>query len=162
QEFIHKLNQQTGKKYRLPTEAEWEFAARGGNQSRGYKYSGSNTADNVAWYYENAGDYRKNDSNWSADEAIKNRTHPVGTKQANELGIYDMSGNVWEWCSDWYGKYSSDSQTNPKGANSGSSRVYRGGSCGNFARIVRVSYRINLTPDNRGSILGFRLASSSN
>jgi formylglycine-generating enzyme required for sulfatase activity len=146
QEFIRKLNAQTGKNYRLPTEAEWEFAARGGNQSRGYKYSGSNTAGNVAWYYDNSGD----------------KTHPVGTKQANELGIYDMSGNVWEWCSDWYGNYSSVSQTNPRGASSGSIRVLRGGSWLSGSRHARVSIRIFNLPDYRYFYYGFRLALSSN
>jgi formylglycine-generating enzyme required for sulfatase activity len=145
QEFIRKLNQQTGKNYRLPTEAEWEFAARGGNQSRGYKYSGSNTAGNVAWYYENAG----------------GETHPVGTKSPNELGIYDMSGNVNEWCSDLYGKYSSDSQTNPKGANSGYNRVLRGGGRLFNSRYTRVSFRNDGNPDFRISDFGFRLALSS-
>ena len=113
QEFISKLNGFTGKKFRLPTESEWEYAARGGKKSRGYQYSGSSNISDVAWYYDgNSG----------------SKTHPVGTKQANELGIYDMSGNVWEWCQDWYGSYVSLSQTNPTGAVSGPYRVYRGGS----------------------------------
>ena len=111
QTFINRLNSYTGRNFRLPTEAEWEFAARGGNYSRRYKYSGSNYIGDVAWYADNSG----------------NRTHPVGTKQANELGLYDMSGNVWEWCSDWYGSYSSYSQSNPTGATSGFGRVERGG-----------------------------------
>ena len=106
QEFIKKLQKLTGKKFRLPTEAEWEYAARGGNRSRGYKYSGSNNRDEVAWYYSNSG----------------NEPHAVATKKANELGIYDMSGNVCEWCSDWYGEdyYSSSPQVNPTGPSSGS------------------------------------------
>ena len=111
QEFIQKLNRLTGSNFRLPTEAEWEFACRGGNNSRGHKYSGSNDIDNVAWYWDNSG----------------RKTHPVATKAPNELGIYDMSGNVWEWCADWYGGYSSSAQTNPKGPYGGSGRVYRGG-----------------------------------
>ena len=142
QEFLRKLNAMTGKNYRLPTEAEWEFAARGGNSSRGYKYSGSNSVGSVAWYYANSGD----------------RTHAVGTKSPNELGIYDMSGNVWEWCQDWYGSYSGSSQRNPKGPNSGSSRVGRGGSWYHNTMYCRVSYRVNGTPGYRYSNLGFRLA----
>ena len=142
QTFIRKLNALTGKNFRLPTEAEWEFAARGGNNSRGYKYSGSNTLSNVAWYDDNSSD----------------KTHPVATKAPNELGIYDMSGNVWEWCSDWYDDYSSFSQYNPTGPNSGSDRVLRGGSWYNFTRSCRVSNRSNDTPAFRNSGLGLRLA----
>ena len=144
QNFIQKLNAQTGKQYRLPTEAEWEFAARGGKNSRGYKYSGSNTLGNVAWYKDNS------DKN----------THAVGTKSANELGIYDMSGNVWEWCNDWKGSYSNNAQTNPQCPTSGSRRVIRGGSWDSIARRARVSYRYSSTPDNRNSAIGFRLACS--
>ena len=140
QEFITKLNQQTGKTFRLPTEAEWEYAARGGNKSKGYKYSGSNTVDDVAWYGNNS----------------SNTTHPVGQKAPNELGIYDMSGNVWEWCQDWYGSYSSDSQTNPTGPNSGSGRVLRGSSLLGDVVSCRISYRIFIDPDSR-YIYGFRL-----
>ena len=142
QEFIRKLNSMTGQNFRLPTEAEWEFACRGGNNSRGYKYSGSNYIDNVAWYDGNSGD----------------KTHPVATKSPNELGIYDMSGNVWEWCADWYGDYSSGSQTNPKGPYGGSGRVNRGGSWYNFARNCRSSIRIDDYPTYRDDLLGLRLA----
>jgi len=142
QEFIRKLNAQTGKQYRLPTEAEWEFAARGGNRSQGYKYSGSNTVGNVAWYDGNSG-----------------RTHAVGSKSANELGIYDMSGNVWEWCSDWYGDYSSNAQTNPEGPSTGSYRMIRGGSWNTSP--MRVSNRFNSMPGDLCNSLGFRLACSS-
>ena len=146
QEFIQKLNAQTGKKFRLPTEAEWEYAARGGNQSKGYKYSGSNSISEVAWYDGNSGD----------------KTHPVGQKTPNELGIYDMSGNVWEWCQDWYSSsaYSSSSQTNPTGPSSGSYRVLRGGSWGSNAGRCRVSNRSFTFPDYRDSYYGFRLACS--
>ena len=142
QEFIRKLNSMTGQNFRLPTEAEWEFACRGGNNSRGYKYSGSNYIDNVAWYDGNSGD----------------KTHPVATKSPNELGIYDMSGNVWEWCADWYGDYSSGRQTNPKGPYGGSGRVNRGGSWYNFARNCRSSIRIDDYPTYRDDLLGLRLA----
>lgn len=142
--FITKLNEKTGKTFRLPTEAEWEYAARGGKKSRGYKYSGSNNIDNVAWYHEN--------SNW--------KTHPVKTKQPNELGIYDMSGNVFEWCSDWYGDYTSKAQTDPQGPSSGSYRVYRGGSLLSDARDCRISTRGFDDPSFKLFKLGFRLALS--
>ncbi len=142
QTFISKLNQLTGKSFRLPTEAEWEYAARGGSKSRHYKYSGSNDVGSVAWYDSNSGD----------------KTHPVKTKQPNELGLYDMSGNVYEWCSDWYGSYSSSAQTNPKGAATGSYRVCRGGGWGRSARFCRVSSRNYDAPGGRDSYLGLRLA----
>ena len=143
QTFISKLNSITGKHYRLPTEAEWEYAARGGNRSNGYKYSGSNILSNVAWYDDNSG----------------NKTHEVMTKSPNELGLYDMSGNVLEWCSDWYnGEYYAISPSNnPKGPSSGSYRVRRGGSWFNFARFCRVSYRSDRAPSHRCSDLGLRL-----
>ena len=143
QEFISKLNRITGKTFRLPTEAEWEYAARGGNKSRGYQYSGSNNLFDVAWYRDNSG----------------KKTHAVGTKQPNELGIYDMSGNVWEWCQNWYGEYSRSSLTNPTGANSGSRRVYRGGSWNNDVWGCRSSCRYDYTPGYRNCI-GLRLVLS--
>ena len=141
QTFITKLNALTGKTFRLPTEAEWEYAARGGNKSKGYKYAGSNTIDDVAWYTSNS----------------KSITHAVGTKQPNELGLYDMSGNVYEWCSDWWGDYSSSSQTNPTGASSGDSRVCRGGSWQEDAEYCRVSFRYYDGLDERNEALGLRL-----
>ena len=142
QTFISKLNQLTGKTFRLPTEAEWEFAARGGKLSQGYKYSGSNTIGDVAWYTSNS----------------SSTTHPVATKAPNELGLYDMSGNVWEWCQDWYGSYSSDAQTNPVGPSTGSSRVYRGGGWLSETRGCRVSFRNDYAPSNTSNFLGLRLA----
>lgn len=144
-QFIEKLNVMTGQDFRLPTEAEWEFAARGGNQSHGYKYSGSNHLDDVAWYNENSG----------------SETNTVATKRPNELGIYDMSGNVDEWCSDSYANYTSSPQTNPRGG-SGSQRVRRGGSGGwdSDARWCRVSFRTYYYPDNGSSVLGLRLVLS--
>ena len=146
-EFIDKLNEMfsgrlNGMKFALPTEAQWEFAARGGNKSRGYKYSGSNYIGDVAWYDNNS----------------DSKTHPVAQKRPNELGLYDMSGNVWEWCRDWYGGYSSSSQTNPIGPTNGSYRVFRGGSWSFNARYCRVSIRYCLNPSNRLLNLGFRLA----
>jgi len=144
QEFLSKLNSITGKTFRLPTEAEWEYAARGGKKSQGYQYSGSSKLSDVAWYEDNSG----------------NKTHDVGSKQANELGIYDMSGNVWEWCQDKYGKYSSSSQTNPTGANSGSKRVIRGGSWEIIDWGCRSSCRYGNTPDERGNSFGLRLVLS--
>jgi formylglycine-generating enzyme required for sulfatase activity len=144
--FITALNSLTGRTYRLPTEAEWEFAARGGTNTRWHIYSGSDDINEVAWYNFNS----------------SSRTHPVGTKAPNELGIYDMSGNVREWVWDWFGSYTAEAKTNPNptGPFSGSPRVIRGGSWDGGARDCRVSYRSNGTPDFRNSGIGFRLALS--
>jgi len=150
QAFIVKLNQMTGRNFRLPTEAEWEYAARGGKKTQGYKYAGSNDVNEVAWWDTNAGDGVGPDS---PDYG----THPVASKKANELGLYDMSGNVWEWCQDWYGSYSSEAQTNPTGPATGSNRVYRGGSWFNYARNCRVSSRYHWTM-NGTNYMGLRLA----
>ena len=142
QTFIGKLNELTGKTFRLPTEAEWEYAARGGNKSNGYTYSGSNTIGDVAWCSSNS----------------SSSTDPVATKAPNELGIYDMSGNVNEWCQDWYSSsYSSGSQTNPSGPSSGFNRVTRGGSWYIIARRCRVSYRLYGDPTNSWGDCGLRL-----
>jgi len=150
QTFIAKLNKLTGERFRLPTEAEWEYAARGGNKSRGNKYAGSNDIKAVAWYTVNAYDQGESSHDYG--------THVVKTKSPNELGIYDMSGNVWEWCQDWYGFYSSSAQTNPTGPASGSYRVIRGGSWNNSARFCRAAYRGLGTPSGAAYDLGLRLA----
>ena len=145
QEFIVRLNEKTGGNYRLPTEAEWEYAARGGNQSLGYKYSGSNDVEDVAWYKYNYG----------------GTAHPVGTKKANELGIYNMSGNVSEWVNDWYGNYGINSQTDPDGNSKGMYRVARGGGGYHGASWMRVSDRRSNVPGGAYKLRGFRLAHSS-
>jgi formylglycine-generating enzyme required for sulfatase activity len=143
QDFLQKLNQKTDKSYRLPTEAEWEYAAKGCNKSKGYTFSGSNSLGDVAWFNDNSG----------------SKTHPVAQLQPNELGVYDMSGNVWEWCSDWYGDYVGYAQTNPKGPASGSSRVLRGGGWGGTLQFCRAASRNRINPDYRDSPVGFRLVS---
>lgn len=139
--FITKLNEKTGKTFRLPTEAEWEYAARGGKKSKGYKYAGSNNIDDVAWYSENSND----------------KTHPVKTKIPNELGLYDITGNVLEWCSDRYGDYSSNAQTNPQEPSSGDERIIRGGSWLNNAWLCHISYRSYELLSYSNLYLGFRL-----
>ena len=144
QTFIERLNTITHRKFRLPTEAEWEFAARGGNKSRHTQYSGSDNLDEVAWY----------------DGISNGKTHPVKSKKANELGIYDMSGNVWEWCQDKYGKYDSSPQNNPTGPDRGTDRVFRGGGWIYGARHCRLSSRFNVSPVFRDSGLGLRLVLS--
>ena len=141
QRFIKKLNRLTGMKFRLPTEAEWEFAARGGNKSKHYQYSGSKTLGAVAWCHDNS----------------DGKTHPVKTKAANELGIYDMSGNVWEWCQDRAGDYSSEPVTNPTGPSTGVNRVLRGGAWNTHADFSHISYRL-FYESYPTFIYGFRLA----
>ena len=141
-EFCRLLSNKTGRTYTLPTEAQWEYAARGGNKNEGAKYAGSNMIDAVAWYKDNSG----------------SSTHIVGSKRANALGIYDMSGNVWEWCKDWYANsYVSYDTNNPVGPSSGSDRVYRGGSWYSSASICRVANRNYDPPGYRYYGLGFRV-----
>ena len=140
-DFIKHLNYVTGLHFRLPTEAEWGYAARGGKNSQGFKYSGSNDIDEVAWYYYNSQD----------------QLHPVAKKKPNELGIYDMSGNVREWCSDWAEYYTAEDQINPQGPRRGNFRIFRGGSRFNSTRLCRVSYRLCRYDYNDDNLSGFRL-----
>ena len=165
QAFIGKLNALTGQQFRLPTEAEWEYAARGGNMNKQNKYSGSNNPDDVAWFMQNSGDMHLDESipTWDTDRLKDNHCmpHHVGAKQANELGLYDMSGNVWEWCQDWFAEDAYDNlstQTNPKGATKGTVRILRGGSFFSRAKSLRVSYRNAGKPDISNADCGFRLA----
>ncbi len=141
QSFCKKI----GSGFRLPTEAEWEYAARGGNRSKGFTYSGSDNLDEVGWDDQNSG----------------KKTHEAGQKKANELGIYDMSGNVWEWCSDWHGEYYGGEVTNPAGTSTGSIRVLRGGSCCSYVRHCRAANRDYDLPSLANSYYGFRLALSN-
>lgn len=142
QVFIEKLSQLTGRSFRLPTEAQWEFAARGGNKSKGYKYAGSDFIRKVAWYYGNS----------------KMKTHPVAQKDANELGLYDMSGNVWEWCQDWYGRYINAPQTDPEGSEDDLRRVVRGGTWDHYDGYCRLLRRDSVFPEITLISLGLRLA----
>lgn len=146
-EFCEKLSAKTGKKYMLPTEAQWEFAAKGGVKSKGYKYSGSDDLDAVAWHRGNSGD------------GTNNKTFPVGSKAPNELGIYDMCGNVWEWCSDWYkGDYYQEAPNeNPAGPDSGENRSNRGGGVITIDYNCRVANRDANAPDFIAMYLGFRV-----
>ena len=150
QKFIARLNALTGEQFRLPTEAEWEFAARGGNLSQGYMYAGGNSIDELAWYYDNAARRRISDIDYA--------THKVGLKAPNELGLYDMAGNVIELCSDWYGTYSGEAVTNPKGPSTGSEHAARGGGWKNDKLYCRNASRNHAEPDEVDNSLGLRLA----
>ena len=143
QEFLSKLNAKTGKSYRLPTESEWEYASAGGQKSKGYLYSGSDKPEDIAIYYGTVGG-----------------AYQIGTKNANELGIYDMSGNVWEWTGDWYGAYEDKQQIDPKGKDSGTERVTRGGTWINVAYGIRITARYKHDPSSTFKFLGFRVAHS--
>lgn len=144
EKFLKKLSTLSGRKYRLPTEAEWEYAARGGVASKGFVYAGSNTLDDVAWTKANSGA----------------TSHPVGQKAGNELGLFDMSGNVWEWCADWhdFAYYESSPQDNPKGPSKGEYRVVRGGSWFYGEGPARATYRLTGVPDSAVNNFGFRVA----
>ena len=143
--FVKRLRTLTGRNFRLPTEAEWEYAARGGNRSRGWRYAGADSLNLVGWYARNS----------------DVTSHPVGQKQPNELGLYDMTGNVYEWCLDRYGPYTITPQTNPAGALKGVTRVVRGGSWYSYLSYCHVTFRYDFTPSLRDYCLGLRLACSA-
>ena len=142
EKFIYILNEISSHRYRLPTEAEWEFAARGGIKSKSTLYSGSNEAQSVSWNVGNS----------------SNTSHITGYKNANELGLFDMSGNVWEWCSDWYGEYHASEESDPRGAVDGTDKVIRGGSYSGSIWFCRNAIRMHYAPSYKSHFIGFRLA----
>ena len=148
--FITKLNSLTGRTFRLPTEAEWEFAARGGRWSRGYKYAGSDSIGDVAWCWNTIPSQTMGTPGYGSQ--------PVASLTPNEIGLYDMSGNVWEWCQDWHGNYTSDDQVDPTGPLAGLFRIMRGGSWSRSDVACRVSYRNYNYPSTSDDGIGFRLA----
>ncbi len=168
--FLKKLNKKTDKKFRLPTESEWEYVCRGGKYSNNYKYSGSNELNTVAWYCENSGKKQLKDEEYTYNSLKKNHciTHPVGTLKPNELGVYDMSGNVWEWCSDMYNEYSLSPKENPLVrlkkfemiSKNGVEYVIRGGGFSDVSDRCRISNRGKTSHFTRTCDLGFRLAFS--
>jgi formylglycine-generating enzyme required for sulfatase activity len=153
QEYLKKLNQKTGKKYRLPTEAEWEYAAREGGKKVRFG-NGKDIANPSEINFDGSKDYKKP---YSVVGVYREKTTNVGSFSPNSLGLYDMSGNVWEWCSDWYSSYSSSAVSNPTGAATGSSRVGRGGGWDSYPLHCRVAYRNYGSPPIHGSSLGFRV-----
>ncbi|MEX0315238.1 MAG: formylglycine-generating enzyme family protein [Allomuricauda sp.] len=164
QEFIDKLNRKTNKSFRLPTEAEWEYAARGGKKSRNYRFAGGNQLDEVAWFWKNSGDKPLNGSwDWDTIVGNKGRTHAVGLKKPNELGLHDMAGNVGEWCQDWYDEayYKKSPKVNPSGPKEGKYRVNRGGGWLSDGRYCRIIGRHYSEPGDKSPFMGFRLAHSS-
>lgn len=158
-EFIQRLNEMSGKKFRFPTEAEWEFAARGGKKSQGHVFSGSDIKDAVGWYYCNSGEGYLAEVNWNWWTMTGNGcdTHVVATRMPNELGFYDMSGNLYEWCSDWYADYTKEDQVNPKGPETGYYKCCKGGSYAHFSTEGRCSHRRG-SPLDEEVYWGLRLA----